>query len=72
MSKLIIRSARDSFRRAGISFTREGVVVDEADLTTEQLEAILADPQLGVSPLADAAGDDDNKTPAPTKSKGKK
>lgn len=55
--KVRIRSARDSFWRAGIKFTREGVIVDESDLTAEQKEAITNEPQLSVSP---APAEDDN------------
>jgi hypothetical protein len=48
--KVLIRSARESFRRAGIQFTREGVVVDVSELTEAQREAITHEPQLSVSP----------------------
>ncbi|MBS0212313.1 MAG: hypothetical protein JSR26_03915 [Proteobacteria bacterium] len=55
MPKLLIQSARDGYRRGGIAFTREGVQVDLAKLKKDQAEAIVADPNLKSSPLADDA-----------------
>lgn len=46
MSKIIVKSAPETFRRAGIAFNREGVVLDTADLSKEQLAAIKAEPNL--------------------------
>jgi hypothetical protein len=52
--KVLIRSARDSFWRGGLKFTRQGVVVDTDELTEAQQEAITAEPQLSVGPAPDA------------------
>lgn len=57
--KILIRSARDSFRRAGLTFTRAGVIVDADDLTEEQREAITDEPQLSVGPVPDEKDDAD-------------
>lgn len=48
MPKFIVKSMRESFRRAGITFTREGVPVDTDDLTDGQLQAINDEPLLVV------------------------
>lgn len=53
MSKVIIRSAGPSFRRAGVVATRAGVVYDETDLTKAQKEAIINEPQLSAAPFED-------------------
>ncbi len=58
MAKVLIRSARESFRRCGITFTRAGVVVDTDDLTKEQIETLTAEPQLSIGPVPEEAGDD--------------
>lgn len=48
MSKIIVKSARDSFRRAGLAFTREGTTLDTKDLSKDQLKAIREEPALSV------------------------
>lgn len=48
MSKITVKSLVDGFRRAGLGFTRDGVELDTADLSKEQLEAIKAEPMLAV------------------------
>jgi hypothetical protein len=54
MSKITVKSLVDGFRRGGIAFTREGVELDTADLTREQLKAIKAEPKLVVAEHADS------------------
>jgi hypothetical protein len=49
MSKILVQSKPERFRRADIEFTREGVVLDTDKLKKEQLEAIKAEPMLVVS-----------------------
>lgn len=72
MSKVRIRSAGDSFRRAGITATRDGVIVDEADLTDEQKEQLLAEPRINISPVDDEdAGGGDDKSDGKKNDKGK-
>ena len=46
--KILICSLHDSFRRAGLEFTRAGVVVDADQLTQEQIDAIKAEPLLSI------------------------
>jgi hypothetical protein len=48
MSKITVKSLVDGFRRGGTAFTREGVELDTADLTPEQLKAIKDEPKLVV------------------------
>lgn len=55
MSKLIIKSLRDGYRRAGIAFGRAGVIVETDDLTEQQIEAIQGDPNLKTSAAPDEA-----------------
>jgi len=52
MPKIIVKSLVDGFRRGGIAFTREGVELDTADLTEQQLEAIKAEPKLVMAEVA--------------------
>lgn len=55
MSKIIVKSTTDGFRRAGHAFNREGVVLDTAKLSKAQLEAIQAEPKLVVAEHAEPA-----------------
>jgi len=58
-TKFLVRSVGESFWRAGLHFTREGVEVDASELTSAQQEAIRAERQLTVSPVpAETAADD--------------
>lgn len=57
MSKIIVKSKPESFRRAGFAFTREGVELDTAKLKKEQLEAIEAEPNLVVVPIEEKKAD---------------
>lgn len=66
MPKFIVKSMRESFRRAGITFTREGVPVDTDDLTEDQLQAINDEPLLVVY-----RADDDGKPAAAAEGSGK-
>ena len=51
MSKIIVKSKPErGFRRAGITFTREGVELDTAKLKNGQLEEIEAEPNLVIVP----------------------
>lgn len=54
MSKIIVKSVPPSFRRAGIAFSREGVVLDTDQLTPQQLAAIRAELQLVVADVAES------------------
>ena len=66
MSQIIVKSVVDGFRRAGIAFSREGVVLDTKDLTEAQITAIKAEPMLIVSDYTDPAakaGSKGNKDP---------
>lgn len=78
MSKFLIKSVGvNHFRRAGIQATRDGVVVEGADLSDAQIAALEAEPRIQVELLdaADAgdakpaAGDAPVKTKAKSKSK---
>ena len=51
MSKFLVKSRGERRRRAGVSFTRAGVVIDTAQFTQEQLEAIADDPELQGTPV---------------------
>jgi hypothetical protein len=55
MSQIIVKSVTDGFRRAGIAFNREGVVLNVKDLTEAQLEAIKGESMLIVSDYTDPA-----------------
>lgn len=57
MSKIIVKSAVDGFRRGGHAFTREGVVLDTTKLSKAQLEAIQAEPKLVVADYVEPAAD---------------
>lgn len=46
---IFVRSLPDTFRRAGFTFTREGVGLLLADLSPQQLDAIEAEPLLSVT-----------------------
>lgn len=48
MAKVKIQSKPERFRRAGIEFTREGVEIDTAKLTKNQIELINNEPMLTV------------------------
>lgn len=54
MSKIIVKSTVDGFRRGGHAFNREGVVLDTAKLGKAQLAAIEAEPKLVVAEYQDA------------------
>jgi hypothetical protein len=71
MSKILVRSAREGFRRAGIAFTRAGITLDTRKLVDGQLAAIQAEPLLSVTELPDEEkkpskkpGDKPSDTPA--------
>jgi uncharacterized protein YbaP (TraB family) len=49
MSKVLIKSLRDGYRRAGLAFNKSGTIVETDDLTEEQIEAIQNDPNLKAS-----------------------
>lgn len=46
MPTITVKSKVDSFRRAGLVFTRAGVELDAYELTLDQLYAIASEPQL--------------------------
>lgn len=53
-----VRAARaEGFRRAGRLWPFEGVEVDESELSVEQIEQLLAEPMLVVTPIAAAAAE---------------
>lgn len=53
MPKIIVKSTTDGFRRAGIAFRRDGIVLDTETLTKEQLAAIKSEPKLVVAEIAE-------------------
>lgn len=53
-AKFLVRSRGAQRRRAGISFNREGVVIDPAELTEEQRMAIAEDPELSAMPYVES------------------
>ncbi len=74
----IVKSTTESFRRAGIQFTRQGVDINFDALTDEQRAAIEAEPRLvinsdqdkpGKSKSKAKAGKDDDKAKSKTTSK---
>ena len=68
MSKqIIVKSTVDGFRRAGIGFNREGVVLTVSELSSEQLDAIKAEPKLIVGDYVDPDAKPDNKQKAADK-----
>lgn len=60
MSKMLVKSVRPAYRRAGLEFSQESRVLDVAQLTPEQVAAIKNDPNLiaveYVEPKADDKG----------------
>lgn len=52
IEKLVVVSAVDGFRRAGRAWSKEATEVLAEDLTDEQLEALLNEPMLTVTPVA--------------------
>lgn len=55
MPKIIVKSRGERFRRAGLSFTREGVELDTAKLKKGVFEQLEAEPQLVIKPAEKAA-----------------
>ena len=53
-----VRATVDSFRRAGLVFTKEPKTLNVSDLTAEQIAAINAEPNLVVVALHDAPADE--------------
>lgn len=51
--KIRIKSAAESFRRAGIEATREGVIVETDDLSEAQIEALQHERMLSITPVMD-------------------
>lgn len=49
MTRIIVKSPREGFRRAGIAFSTAGTELDTDSLSKAQLAAIRADPGLLVS-----------------------
>lgn len=73
MSKqIIVKSTVDGFRRAGIGFNREGVVLTVSELSSEQLDAIKAEPKLIVGDYVDPDAKPDNKQKAADKAAAEK
>lgn len=52
---LFVRSRRESFRRAGITFDRQGVRIALAGLSAAQVAALKAEPQLIVEAIGEPA-----------------
>lgn len=46
---LAVKSVADGFRRIGLAFTREATHLDQMLLTTSQINALKADPNLSVT-----------------------
>lgn len=55
IEKLIVVSSIDGFRRAGFAWSKEASEVLVADLTDEQLEMLMNEPKLTVTPVGKAA-----------------
>jgi hypothetical protein len=60
MQKVLIKSSAASFRRAGMEFTRDGVVVDVDALSDAQRAAIEGEPQISIGGVPE-----DRKSEAP-------
>lgn len=56
MPLIKIASKGDSFRRCGRAFTKEGVVVDTAELSPGELKTLRAEPMLVIEPVAAPKG----------------
>lgn len=70
MPKINVKSVPPTFRRAGLQFTRAGTVLDTADLTEAQLDAIAREPNLHVRAAAeDGAQEQEPKRPPAAKAK---
>lgn len=46
MDRITVKSKTASFRRAGLAFSREGVTLNREELSDEQLEALVLEPNL--------------------------
>lgn len=55
IEKLIVVSAVDGFRRAGRAWSKEATEVDVSELTDDQLEMLLNEPNLQVTPVGKEA-----------------
>lgn len=55
IEKLIVTSSVDGFRRAGFAWSKEATEVAVADLTDEQLESLMSEPKLTVTPVGKEA-----------------
>ena len=55
IEKLIVTSSVDGFRRAGFAWSKEATEVAVADLTDEQLESLMNEPKLAVTPVGKEA-----------------
>lgn len=47
---LVVKSVAKGFRRIGLAFTREATHLDPELLTEDQVKALVADPNLNVTP----------------------
>ncbi|MCA0420478.1 MAG: hypothetical protein LCH80_17420 [Proteobacteria bacterium] len=56
---MVIATAKEGRRRAGLEFSAAGTVIDFAEISQEQWELILADPQLTLRPAPDEPKADD-------------
>ncbi len=52
---MVAATAKEGRRRAGLEFSQAGTTIDFAELTQEQWEQILDDPQLTLRPAKDEA-----------------
>lgn len=56
VTHLMIRSTSDGFRRAGRAWSKEAVTVSVDEFTEEQIEQLLGEPMLVVTPVAASTG----------------
>lgn len=50
---MVAATAKEGRRRAGLEFSQAGTVIDFAEISQEQFEQILSDPQLTLRPAPD-------------------
>lgn len=65
MSKILVKSKRDSFWRSGIRFTRAGVEIDTAKISKAKLDAIESEPNLVVASVAEKPKKSEKTDPDP-------
>lgn len=72
MDKVRIASRGESFRRAGIGFTREGQIFGPGELSPEQVEVLAKEPNLIITPVREDAEAGDGTAEGDAKPKAKR